>query len=90
MDQGVPIRGRQSDPAEPGKIQEAGGRRKASSGGGVPEEMQAVRPPAEKPRFQSLPYSSRQTLVSFLDVILLKCKHCFNQDIGESDMTVKV
>ena len=53
MDPCVPIRGRQSDPGEPGKRREAGGRRKAPSGGGVPEEIQAVRPLAEKPRFQS-------------------------------------
>ena len=53
IDPCVPIRGRQSDPAEPGKRREAGGRRKASSGGGVPEEIQAVRPLAEKTRFQS-------------------------------------
>ena len=34
---------RQSDPAEPGKRREDGGRREASSGGGVPEEIQAVK-----------------------------------------------
>ena len=48
----MPIRGRQSDPGEPGNRREALGRRKVSSGGGVPEEIQAVRPHAEKPRFQ--------------------------------------
>ena len=52
MDPCVPIRGRQSDPAETGKRREAGGRLKASSGG-VPEEIRAARPLAEKPRFQS-------------------------------------
>ena len=53
MDPCVPIRARQSDPGEPGKRRRAGGRRKASLGGGVPEEIQAVRSLAEKPRFQS-------------------------------------